>query len=275
MQTGPYGTPHTRRRATHREREIIDALRQSGGSARIQPLAQRLGVSEETIRRNLRNLETDGLVRKVHGGVHLLDTDQEPDLQQRIDEHPRAKRAIAARLAEIIQNGASLFLDVGSTTSYIAQALRGHRDLFVVTNSVSVAHTLAARNNNRLFMAGGELRAHDGGAFGAEALAFVRRFNVDYAVFSTAAIHPDSGFMLFDLQEAEFSREIMLHARTRIVAADSSKFGRKAPIVVGDPAMVDILVTDTAPPPELSSAMAGWGLQVVVTDLRTRNGPER
>ena len=172
------------RRTTHREREIVDALRIGGGSSRIHVLAARLGVSEETIRRNVKKLADDGLVRKVHGGVHLPNAEIEPSFQRRMDENPEAKRRIGARVAAIIANGDSLFLDIGSTTAYIAQALRSHRDLFVVTNSVAVAHLLAPRNNNRVFMAGGELRAHDGGAFGAEAITFVRRFQVDYAICS-------------------------------------------------------------------------------------------
>ena len=246
--------PAAARRATHREREIIETLRMSGGSSRIQPLAIQLGVSEETIRRNVKRLADDGLVQKVHGGVHLPDAENEPSFQQRMDQNPEAKRRIAARVAEIIRNGDSLFLDIGSTTAYIARALRNHRALFVVTNSVAVAHLLAARNNNRVFMAGGELRAHDGGAFGAEAIAFVRRFQVDYAICSTTAIDADRGFMLFDLQEAEFSREIMLRARTRIVAADSTKFGRGGPIVICEPSMVFFSWLTRRPPVKRKSS---------------------
>jgi len=259
-------SPTDARRTTHREREIIEALRMKGGSSRIQPLAVQLGVSEETIRRNVKKLADDGLVRKVHGGVHLPDAEIEPSFQQRMDQNPDAKRRIAARVAAIVRNGDSLFLDIGSTTAYIARALRGHRDLFVVTNSVAVAHLLAARNNNRVFMAGGELRAHDGGAFGAEAIAFVRRFQVDYAICSATAINADRGFVLFDLQEAEFSREIMLRARTRIVAADSTKFGRGGPIVACDPSIVDKLVTDAPPPADLCTAMEAWSLEIIVAD---------
>ena len=261
-------SPPGARRTTHREREIIEALRLNGGSSRIQPLAAQLGVSEETIRRNVKKLADDGRVRKVHGGVHLPDAEPgaetEPSFAQRMDRNPEAKRRIAARVAAMVGNGDSLFLDIGSTTAYIARALRGHRELFVVTNSVAIAHLLAARNNNRVFMAGGELRAHDGGAFGAEAIAFVRRFQVDYAICSATAIDAERGFMLFDLEEAEFSREIMLRARTRVVAADSTKFGRAAPIVVCEPAMIDKLVTDAPPPADLCAAMAAWSLEIIV-----------
>src|SRR3546814_3810580 len=85
---------------------------------------------------------------------------------------------------------------------------------------------LATRNNNRVFMAGGELRAHDAGAFGRAAITFVRQFSVQHAVLSAAAIDAETGFMLFDLQEAEFSREIIQRAERSIMVADSPKFGR-------------------------------------------------
>lgn len=247
-------------------REILAALRESGGASRTAPLAARLGVSEETVRRNVKRLAAQGLVRRVHGGVHLPDESPEPSFRQRMGVNPELKRRIAGRVAALIGDGASLFLDIGSTTAFIARALRDHSDLFVVTNSVEVAHLLSARRGNRVFMAGGELRAHDGGAFGAEALAFVSRFQVDYAVFSAVALDARSGFMLHDLEEAEFSRAIISRARTRIVAADSTKFDRSAPIAVGDPALVDILVSDAAPGTELAEALRGWQIELVLSD---------
>lgn len=254
---------------SHREREIMDALRDCGGAVRTGALAAMLGVSEETVRRNVKRLVADGRVEKVHGGIHLPGDGAEPDFHQRMVQNPELKRRIAARAASLVSDGASLFLDIGSTTAFVARALRGHHELFVVTNSIEVAHLLAARNGNRVCMAGGELRAHDGGAFGAEALAFVERFHVDHAIFSAAAVDSRSGFMLHDLNEAEFSRAIMARARNRIVAADSTKFGRRAPIVVGDPADVDVLVTDTAPPPDLDAALAGWSIAVLIARPQT------
>ena len=247
-------------------REVLDLLRARGGTSRIQPLAKALGVSEETIRRNVKRLADDGLVEKVHGGVHLAQEPGEPSFHKRFDENPERKRAVAARVARIIGNGVSLFLDVGSTTAYVARALRDHRDLFVVTNSIEVAHKLAARNGNQVFMAGGELRSHDGGAFGTEAIDFLRRFRVRYAVFSAAGIDTLTGFMLFDLHEAEFAREAAARAETRIFAADGSKFERQAPIAFGDPSLVDLLVTDQAPPPPLRRALAEWNVKTVVAD---------
>jgi len=250
--------------ATQREMEILEELRLSG-SCRIQDLARRLNVSEETIRRNVKNLAEQGLVRKVHGGVYLPEALKEPSFTQRMNVNPDAKRAIAARVARHIHNGDSLILDIGSTTAYVARALREHHNLFVVTNSVAVAQMLATRNNNRVFLAGGELRSHDAGAFGREAVAFVRQFSVQHAVLSVAGIDAETGFMLFDLQEAEFSREILERAECSIVAADCSKFGRRAPIRIAEPDAFDILMTDAPPPPDITAFLAEASVEVRCT----------
>lgn len=241
-----------------REAEILQALSDSG-TARILDLSRRLNVTEETIRRNVKRLEAQGLVTKLHGGVALRDWTPEPPFAQRVAEHPDAKRRIARAVASRIPDGAALFLDVGTTTAYVAQALRGHQGLMVVTNSLAVAQALAPVEGNRVFMAGGELRAHDGGAFGAEALAFVRQFRLDYAVLSAAAV-TEAGFLLRDLREAEFARAIIGGAAQTIMAVDASKFARSAPIRIADPAAVARLVTDAAPPAPVAAMLAAAGI---------------
>ncbi|PVA11737.1 DeoR/GlpR transcriptional regulator [Pelagivirga sediminicola] len=251
---------------THRQQEILDALRRAGGSLRVQRLAADLNVSEETVRRNLKRLADAGLVDKMHGGARLADEGGEGDFQHRLRIAPDAKQRIARHVATQIPDGSSLFLDVGSTTSYIADALRDHSGLLVVTNSVSVAYKLATRGGNQVYMAGGALRAHDGGAFGAEAMDFALRFKTDLAVLSTAGITARDGFLLFDLEEANFSRAILSGAARRMVAADSAKFGRAAPITLCDPSLIDALVTDAAPPADLAAAAAEWGTQIEVAD---------
>lgn len=232
------------------------------GSARIETLARKLEVTEETIRRTARRLEAAGLVTKTHGAVHLREAGAEPNFSQRMQQHPEAKRRIARAVAGLIPDGASLFLDVGSTTAYVAAALQVRRDLMVVTNSLAAASALTGRGGNRVFMAGGELRAHDGGAFGAEALAFVRQFRVGHAILSAAAIDATSGFLLQDLREAEFSRATIACAEAATIVADASKFGLKAPIQIADPAAFTRLVTDAAPPAAIAERLTGAGVAV-------------
>lgn len=240
---------------SQREQEILTELKLSGGSSRIQFLAERLDVSEETIRRHLRVMEDQGLVTKVHGGVHLKNSGDEQPLNVRMTENAEAKRVIAAEVARLVRNGDRLFLDVGSTTAFIAMALQRHHDLFVVTNSLVVAGHLATRNGNRVFLAGGELRPHDGGSFGAEARDFIRRFAFDHAILSIAAINDIHGFMLQDLQEAELSRAAIGQAANRIIVADGAKFGRSAPIIVDVPSRFDMVVTDRPPPAAIAAML--------------------
>lgn len=263
LKTSPKTTDHP---VNHRGAEILDLITVAGGSMRIHSIASALDVSEETVRRNVKRLSDKGLVKKVHGGVHLQHGSTELSFAQRMDENPVPKQRIAAHVAGLISNGSSLFLDIGSTTAFIAKALRSHHELLVVTNSVAVAHTLAAHNNNRVFMPGGELRGHDGGMFGANVLEFINHFRADFAVLSTAAINAKNGFMLFDLEEAYYSRAIMKRAGSRIIAADSTKFGRAAPVSLGDPSDVELLITDAPPPLDIQKAAKTWTTEIVVAD---------
>jgi DeoR family glycerol-3-phosphate regulon repressor len=241
-----------------REQEIVSEIRAVGGSCRIGYLASKLGVSDETIRRNIKSLAASGLVKKVHGGVSLVRQVSviEPPFRCRMDRNTAIKKALAARVATMIGNGESLFLDVGSTMSYVAHALQRHKGLYVVTNSVNAAHLLTGRNNNRVFLAGGELRARDGAAYGQDALAFIKRFNVQYAIMSVAAINARSGFMLYDIQEADISGAAIKRAQTSIVLADNSKFGLRAPITIQSPEEINILITDKPPDDRISAMLA-------------------
>ncbi len=259
---------NVRRQSTQREQEILRELRLAGGSCRVGYLARRLGVTDETIRRNIKTLQSNAQVRKVHGGVVLtgdLSLTEQP-FQVRMDRNATAKRVLAAKLAAMISDGDSLFLDIGSTTAYAALALHNHRNLYIVTNSLAAANTLATRNDNRVFFAGGELRPHDGGSFGQDAIQFIRRFNFQYAVFSVGAINAETGFMLHDIQEADLSREAALRAQTRIVLADGDKFAKRAPIVVSDQSAFDILITETPPSPEILAMLEHNEVSLVLAD---------
>lgn len=249
---------------SQRARELLDLMGQSG-SARIHDMALRLKVTQETIRRTVSVLEKQGLVTKVHGGASLKNWGLEPSFAQRFVQNQATKRRIASAVAGLISDGASLILDVGSTTAYVAQALRQKRDLLVVTNSLPVAQALVGHNGNRVFMAGGELRSHDGGAFGPDARAFVRQFRVRHAVLSVAGVDAQAGFLLQDLPEAEFSRTIIACADEAIVAADASKFGRSAPIRIADPEAFHRLVTDAPPPLDIADMLAEAGITVTLT----------
>jgi len=245
-----------------RQVTIMKALTQHGACS-VTDLARQLEVSDETIRRDVKAMADKGLVEKVHGGAALPHLLREPAFRKRMERNAGEKERIARLAAAQVRNGDSVMLDTGSTTAYVARALAGHADLLIVTNCTDIAGRLVARN--RVYLAGGELRADDGAVFGDTASRFVEQFRARYAVLSIGAIDRD-GLMDFYLQEAEFSRAVMARADQTIVVADHSKFGSHAPVKVCGFEAVDLLITDRAPPPELAERVAAAGTKLLVAD---------
>jgi DeoR family glycerol-3-phosphate regulon repressor len=240
-------------------------LRGSHGSSPTNDLAVDLGASDETIRRYIRPLVQRGMVLKVHGGIMLPDRAGELPFHNRMQENRPAKEKIAALTAQQISSGDSLILDGGTTTAYVALALTGHRDLQVVTNSTDIARTLAPHGNNRIHLAGGELRADDACTFGDPACDFVRNFHARHAILSIAAINA-WGFLDQNPCEAEFGRSVMEQAERVIVVADHSKFGRDGFVKVADHNRIDVLMTDIDPPASLAKRLTDADIEVHVAD---------
>lgn len=237
-----------------RQLDILKNVRFSGFCT-TSALAETLQVSMETIRRNVNNLVAEGLLEKVHGGVSLPESLPEPSFTRRLTEGKESKQKIGALVAAQIRNGESLFLDNSSTTAYVAMALSEHSNLFIVTNSASIANILVSRNGNRVFLAGGELREHDAGAFGPEALEFVGRFELDHAILSASAAHSEKGFMVKHLCEAVFSQTLISHSQQSIMALDHSKFDKMAPVRQCNFSQIDQFVSDKTPSEYLLEAL--------------------
>jgi DeoR family glycerol-3-phosphate regulon repressor len=220
-------------------------------SCGVIDLANELGVSDETIRRDIKQMARTGAVEKIHGGVMLPHASLEPPFLRRLEQHRHEKQRIARLAAEIIQDGETLLIDNGSTSCYIAKELNAHRNLTVVTNSTEVARDLCARNNNRVFMAGGEIRADDSAAYGPTAVSFAQQFATERAILSIGSVHGQLGCLDYDLSEAEFKRAVIPHAKSIVMVADHSKFDRPGVVKVCDFDIVDLLLTDRLPPQDI------------------------
>ena len=245
-----------------RHNDILRLLQQDG-TVTIADLAKKLDVSLETVRRDIKPLTTNGAVVKMHGAVALPSVLGEAPFEKRMRENSDAKKAIAVAVAATIRDGDSIMLDTGTTTSYLARELLGHRRLTVVTNSSDIARTLSTVNDNRVYMAGGELRPDNGAAFGKSALDFVALFTVEHAVISAGAVDA-WGIMDFELDEAEFARMVLSRGNRRIVVTDASKFGRRGLISVCPFGDVTHLFTNAAPPDDIGSALTAAGTYLAV-----------
>lgn len=245
-----------------RHAEILKML-ETHGTVSIAALAGHLGVSLETIRRDVRPLTDNGSIVRIHGAVGLAGQVGEAPFQRRMRENAAAKKAIARTLARSIRDGDSIMLDTGTTTSFVARELTGHRRLTVVTNSSDIARTLATVNGNRVYMAGGELRSDSGAAFGKSALEFISRFTVNHAIISAGALDA-GGVMDFDLEEAELARLVLSCGERKAVVTDHSKFGRRGLITVTELAGIGELVTDRRPPPAIAAVLDSAGVRLTI-----------
>jgi DeoR family transcriptional regulator, glycerol-3-phosphate regulon repressor len=249
--------------ASKRHADILKLL-EIDGSIAIADLAERLSVSLETIRRDIKPLAESGALLRMHGAVALPTALGEAPFERRMRENSGAKKKIAEHVAATIADGESLMVDTGTTTSYLARELLGHRRLTVVTNSTDVARVLANVNGNRVFMAGGEIRPDNGAAFGLSAIEFVSRFSVDHAVISAGAIDR-LGILDYEIDEADFAKTVLLRGRRRLVISDASKFGRSGLVRVCGFAETTQMVTDMAPPAEIADAIHHAGSTLAVT----------
>jgi DeoR family glycerol-3-phosphate regulon repressor len=205
------------------------------------------------------------MLARVHGGAVVTSGVDNLAYEERRLVAASAKVAIGAAAAALVPNGASLFINIGSTTEAIARHLVDHRDLMIITNNLNVADILADRPGIEIIVAGGRVRSRDRAIVGALAMDFIRGFKVDVALIGASAIDPDGSFLDFDLDEVRVSQTIIRHARQVILAADASKLDRPAPVRIGDFSEIDFFVTDRADP-RLASACAAAGVRVVETD---------
>lgn len=233
----------------------------------IAALARDLGVSEETIRRDVRRLEQLGRVRKVHGGVRLATNQPEAPYRARLREAALAKRAIGEAAARMVEPGMTVLVDSGTTSFWTARALSHRQGLTIVTNSLDVASEMLGQSDHRLVFTGGELDVDYRAAFCAAAIASARQFVFDVAILSVGAIEARHGLLDFDSNEANFKRAVLDRARRIVVVADRSKFDRTGTRQVADVGAIDDLVTDAAPAGPLASALAQAGVRVTVASV--------
>ncbi|WP_271897600.1 DeoR/GlpR family DNA-binding transcription regulator [Candidatus Phyllobacterium onerii] len=244
----------------------IKRLLQEEGTISIADLAQKLGVSLETIRRDVKPMTDEGIIVKIHGAIGLPQHLGEAPFEIRMRENAPAKRMIAQWVARTIQDGESIMLDTGTTTSFLARELLQHRNLTVVTNSSDIARTLATVNGNRVFMAGGELRRDSGAAFGVSAIEYVNRFSVAHSVISVGAMDAVGGLTDYDLEEAEFARTVLSRGTRSIAITDAAKFGKRGLVQVCGFGGFGELVTDQEPPTDIMQALHAAGTIVNIVD---------
>ncbi|MDK2126737.1 DeoR/GlpR family DNA-binding transcription regulator [Parachitinimonas caeni] len=251
-----------------RQNELLELVRQRGFVS-VDELASHFGVTMQTIRRDVAQLDEEKLVQRYHGGVGLPSSVQNIAYPQRQVLNIDAKRRIAELVARELPDGKSLFINLGTTTEEVAKALQHHRDLHVVTNNLNVAMTLTANPDCEVIVAGGVVRPRDRGVVGEATIDFIRQFRVDIGIIGISSIEPDGSLRDFDYKEVKVAQTIIEQSRQVWLVADQTKFNREAMVRLGHLSQVHCLFTDATPPEHLAAALREAGTKVFVADEET------
>lgn len=246
-----------------RQSEIV-AIARASGRVVVEDLAQRFGVTVQTIRRDLDGICRAGQLDRVHGGAVARGGVSNIDYAARARLNAAAKAAIGRACAARIPDNASLILNLGTTTEAVARELLHHRNLTVITNNMNVANILAYNPGCEVIVAGGALRRSDGGLVGELTVQMFQQFKVDVAVIGVSALDADGDLLDYDLAEVRVSKAIIAQARAVYLVADHSKLGRLAQARLASLAEVSVLFTDRALPDALARKAQAWGVDVVV-----------
>ncbi|SDL70044.1 transcriptional regulator, DeoR family [Franzmannia pantelleriensis] len=231
-----------------RERQdAIVALVKRQGYAAIEQLTSHFDVTPQTVRRDLNALAAEGLIRRVHGGAGLESSTVNTSYSTRKTLNLDAKRRIAELLASKIPDNASLFINIGTSNEVIAEALDDHKGLEVITNNLNVAATLQHKEDFNVIVAGGQVRARDGGIIGEATIDFINQFKVDFGIIGISGIDEDGSLLEFDYQEVRVAQAIIRNSRQVFLAADHSKFHRNPVVRQGNISQLDALFTDRRP----------------------------
>lgn len=263
METG--SNARARQKLTPRQSEII-GLARTHGSVDVDTLAEHFLVTPQTIRRDLNILCGNEYLRRTHGGAVFNDADVNLGYQARRHLAAEAKRHIGRKAAELIPDGSSLFINIGTTNEQVAQNLKTKRDLMVITNNVNVVNILMGSTGIELIVAGGVVRHEDSGIVGERASDFLSQFRVDYAIIGASAIETDGTLLDYDYREVLVARAIIKHARSVILVADATKFQRSAPIRIAGISNIQHFVTNGEPPAPFVDACAAGNVAIHTVD---------
>ena len=228
---------------TRQRKELLLRILKEEGQIVAKTLSEKLGLSEDTIRRDLRELAKDGLLQRVHGGA-LPASPAQADFAAREKISADAKPAIARAAAAMIAPGQVVFIDGGTTAVQLARALPRELHATVITHSPSVAVELVEHPHVDVIVIGGRLFKHSIVAMGAAAMEAVSQFRADVFFMGVCSLHPEAGITTGDFDEAAMKRALSHAAARTVVLASPEKLGTAAPYRIAPLATVDHIVVN-------------------------------
>jgi DeoR family transcriptional regulator, glycerol-3-phosphate regulon repressor len=247
-----------------RQEQILQEI-ETSGRVLVRLLAPAFGVSEETIRRDLTELEGQGLLRRVHGGAVRHVIDQEQPIVERSRVKAREKAHIGRIAAELVKDGMSVFMDTGSTPVAVAHALarRSISNVTITTNSLDIGKILAHTPGLKIRITPGMLRENDNAIVGHETCDYVRRFAFDLSIVGIAACDLEFGWMDYSQDESDLRRIVANNGQPVAIVCDDSKFGRRALIATYALDRIATIVTNKLPPTDFHERFKQYDVTVL------------
>ncbi|MCA8093309.1 DeoR/GlpR family DNA-binding transcription regulator [Burkholderia anthina] len=246
---------------TQRKKVILDALARDGQVLAAE-LSVQFGVSEDTIRRDLRELAAEGLLQRVHGGALPASPAVAPFAQREALE-PEEKRRIARRAAQMIAPGQVVIVDGGTTSALLVSQLPPDLRATIVTHSPSVAVALAAHPSIDVILIGGRLYKHSIVSVGAAAMEGIARIHADLYFMGVTGVHPVAGLSTGDYEEAAIKRALAERAGETVVLASQSKLRAASQFVIGELALAQAIVVERETDATLTEPIEAAGVTVV------------
>ncbi|WLR46619.1 DeoR/GlpR family DNA-binding transcription regulator [Halobacillus litoralis] len=257
-----------------RQNEIMKLL-QEFRSMKINVLCERLKVSRETIRKDLYEMEEQGLIKKVHGGAILNKANFETKYVNRKNTNFFEKKSIAEEASKLVEDGDTIYIDYGTTALLFSRELMHRKDLTIITNSLPIANELVDYTDFQVVVLGGIIRKGEKSMYGSVANLGIQNLYVDTGFFGIAGIDIEAGYTNFHMGESEVSRMMVQHSKKTVIMADFSKFNTTAMNKVAELEEVDVLITDESSSPDVLHEFKSKEMKVIVADVKRSEGFEQ
>ncbi|WP_037604418.1 DeoR/GlpR family DNA-binding transcription regulator [Streptacidiphilus rugosus] len=250
--------------AAERRDHLLGLLAREGKIV-AKGVAADLGISEDSVRRDLRDLAAEGLCQRVYGGA-LPASPAVADFGTRQTVTPDGKRRVAATAAALLRPGSALILDGGTTALALAHALPSDLACTVITHSPTIAVALVDHPQAEVFLLGGRLFKHSVVTCGAAAVEAAQNVSADLCFLGVTGVHPDAGLTTGDAEEAAMKRALAARAADTYILASSEKIGAASPFRVLPWADISGLITDAAPDHPVLDRLSAHGVEILTAD---------
>jgi DeoR family fructose operon transcriptional repressor len=250
-----------------RQEEILDILNKNK-SATVEELAAELYVSGATIRRDLRAMEKQGLIKRSHGGaMPFKSSAEESAFAIREQENIIAKKTIANLAVRLLKNGDSVFLDSSSTTGLIIPMLNNFQYLSVTTTGLRNALLLSQTSNVKIYIAGGQVQNHSNSIIGSDTMDYISRIHADISIMSCTGIDLNNGFTDASIEQAKIKQQMRKNSTVVAMLCDSTKFNKTFMCTDFKFDEIDYLITDKLPPKEYVDKISKTKCKILCPEL--------